>query len=128
MSTAYDVVLAALAQPLPPVEPERPQTEARARLVVAALIAHGHLPDPNTDTEPSLADVEAQARWLAAASRHPRYLVEDGWRKVMASDADVNVAAAAAAKYALHLRDRQEAIDRAVAILTHWQTTHPEPA
>lgn len=119
MSTPRDVVIAALATPIPDAEPDRPNVEARADLIVAALIEHGHLPGPE---RPPLteADVHEGARWLADACRHPRY-AGDGWTKLLQSESDVTLAMASAAKHGPVGNDH-----RAVAaMLLDWQKDHP---
>lgn len=105
--TVHDVIVAALATALPcpscgsqrPCRCLRPdgysETTERAKLVEAALVQHGHI-----HVEEPEPDDEQLARWLAARSRFPRYAVDDGWRKVLQSEADVEVAAAYAAKNA----------------------------
>lgn len=104
-----EVVVAALAVPLPCpacgraeacrcIRPEGwSATEARADLVVAALIEHGHLPDPDPRAV-TPEDLERAAQWLAKASRHPRY-EETGWRKILQSEADVEMASAQAERW-----------------------------
>ena len=98
MTTPRDVVLASLAVTIPASDPERPDVEQRADLIVAALIQHGFL--HVSSTEPTRDEVHDVARWLADASRHPRYVAVDGWRKLLESDADVEVAAHAALRNA----------------------------
>lgn len=49
---------------------------------------------------PTEADYEAMARWLADRSSFPRYLVQDGWRRLLESDRDVDLAhSKASARY-----------------------------
>ncbi len=105
-TTPYDVVVAALAVPFPCPVCGRAETcgcakptgwsptTMRARLVVAALIEHGHLPDPD-QTAPVTADYERAAQWLADQSGHPRY-EGDGWARIMQSSRDVEMAHASA--------------------------------
>jgi hypothetical protein len=128
-----DVVLAALAVALPCPAcgrtdgcrclVERPQTEDRADLVVAALIEHGHLPSPTRPvTEDDVAEV---ARWLAEESRHPRYTqVEDGWHRLLESEPDVDLACARALTNAANDGDR-ESVLHARTMLLRWQREHP---
>lgn len=117
MSTprARDVVLAALSVVLPPRD--RPDIEDRADLIVAALREHGHL--PTEQHVASLADVEDVARWLAAESRFARYITADGWRRIMQSDADVNVAATYANTHAF-TDDERQAVGEAKSVLLRW--------
>jgi hypothetical protein len=90
----FDVVVAALAQPLTDTT-----VEARAGLIVAALTRYGHLPAP--EVRPTLGSVHRAAQWLAEASGHPRYTQsDDGWRKLLQSEGDVDCAATAAYRYA----------------------------
>jgi hypothetical protein len=66
----------------------------RAELVEDALIAYGYLPEP---VEVSKFNAEETARWLAERTGFPRYaLVADGWRRLLESEADVELAAAKA--------------------------------
>lgn len=134
--TARDVILAALSTVLPCpkcgrtekcrclVKDARPQIDRRADLVVAALIEHGHLPSP--DAPVGEREVEDVAKWLAAESRHPRYTaVEDGWRRLMTSDADVEVAAANAQRYATTDGD-MGSVKSAKGVLLRWHRDHPQ--
>ena len=96
--TARDVILACLAQTIPATD--RPDVEDRADLIVAALVQHGHLPQPHV-TGLSDADADQIAEWLGNASQFARYTSDDldgnpGWHRILDSDADVNVAAAKA--------------------------------
>lgn len=101
---AYDVVLACLTQ--------TPEPEAAAALVVSALRRYGHLRAP----EPTPADVEEYARWLAEVSGHPRY-GGDRWRTLLAADGDVVLAAnAAAARHPDEETRRQIAESRRVLL------------
>ena len=92
--SALDVVRAVLATHLPPAA----SPDDRAHLIVAALIEHGHLPRPEHTTTPE--DIEEFAQWLAEQSQFPRYTTPDGWRRIVASTADVNVATAKALTFA----------------------------
>lgn len=100
---------------LPPEGYDR--TRAHAELVVAALVEHGHLPRPAQ--APSRDEVEELARWLAGASRFPRYTVEGGWQRIMAADADVNVAAAYAARNCATDAERED-VSVAKGVLLRW--------
>lgn len=111
MSAPRDVIVAALAVALPcPVCGREATcrcikpagysaTEERATLIEAALIEHGHLAPPERPATEQ--DIDDAARWLADKSRHPRYVdVEEGWRKLLESSADVELACACAARSA----------------------------
>lgn len=102
--TPRAVIAACLAQAIPCTAcgasqacdcPERrPETEVRAELVEDALITYGYLPEP---VEVSKFNAEETARWLAERTGFPRYaLVADGWRRLLESEADVELAAAKA--------------------------------
>ena len=91
--SAHDVVRAVLATRLP--HPSA-SPDDRATLIVAALIEHGHLPRPDHTHTPTADDVEEFAQWLAERSQFPRYTTPDGWRRIIASPTDVNVATAKA--------------------------------
>ena len=101
--SVHDIVVGCLAQALPcpvcgrtdPCRCVRPvdysPTEARATLIEKALIHFGHLPDPGVGE--AAFDPEETARWLADRSGHPRYVqVEDGWRRLIESENDVELA------------------------------------
>lgn len=99
---ARDVIVAALAQRPPcPVcaavttcrcaTPEGySRTDAQAELIERALITYGHLPEPHVEDP---FDPEEVAHWLAERSGFARYIVEDGWKRLMESDRDVELAA-----------------------------------
>lgn len=127
--SARDVIVAALATYLPPTD--RPDVEDRADIVVGALIQHGHLPAP--DPGPTRrADMEELAQWLAERSQFARYTVEagdstpPGWHRIMASSADVNVAAAKALAVA-PTDDSRDEIARAKWLLLRWHQEHSLP-
>lgn len=101
--TPRDVIEAALAVNLPcplcgattPCRCLRPEgyspLNARAALIEAALTQQGMLADGKA--EPTQADIDEAAMMLAAKSRHPRYISStDGWRKILQSVSDVEVA------------------------------------
>ena len=89
---AVDVIKAALTVAVPT---DRQDIDHRARLVEAALIVHGHLPDP-TAPKPGVYKTYAQAAvWLAEQSQFARY-TGPGWERLLESPADVEVAAAKA--------------------------------
>lgn len=67
--------------------------EERAKLVEAALLERGLLAGPTGEL--TRDDVEQMARWLADQSEHPRYWGE-GWRRLLESEVDVDVAYTAA--------------------------------
>jgi hypothetical protein len=118
------VVLASLATALPTTD--RPDVEARADLIVAALIEYGHLPKP--DTAPTPEDMERLAEWLGTESRFPRYTTPNiegrpGWMRLLVSDADVNVATHKAMQYAVTDEQRDE-IRRASWLLLRWCAEH----
>lgn len=118
MSTPHEVIMAALAADLP-----EGTLHDRALLIEAALVEHGHLPEPHR--EATLADVEEVCRWLADQSRHPRYvLVHEGWRKILASDADLTLAGMRALGNAANEADR-DSVHHAVAVVRRWIDTHP---
>lgn len=69
------------------------RVEAQGRLVEAALRAVGLLPDEHVEPRPF--DPAEVAEFLAERSGFPRYTqVEDGWKRLIESEADVNTAAA----------------------------------
>lgn len=105
--------------------PDPGRVEAQAALVVAALIEHGHLPDPTHPAETTLGEVEDVARWLANRSRFARYTTPGGWNRIMASEVDVNVAATKAHREAPSDGERQAVLE-AKAVLLHWHGTHPD--
>lgn len=70
--------------------------QTRADLALVALVDSARLAAMG---EPDDSEVEEVAEWLAEQSDHPRYCqVKDGWRKLLTSTADVEVAYAAAVK------------------------------
>jgi hypothetical protein len=72
-----------------------------SRLIVQALIEHGHLPDPDAQPEAEAEAMEQTAVWLAAQTRHPRYAgTVDGWKALLdpASENNIHHAHAAALK------------------------------
>lgn len=126
MPTARDVIVAALAVPLPCPLCGRAEvcrcakpkgyspTEERAALIEAALIEEGHL--TVAAREPTQTDLDEAAMYLAARSRHPRYTqVEDGWRKLLDAEADVTMAYHQATKHAP--QSEQEPLSRAKSLL-----------
>lgn len=126
-SSARDIIVVALTVPLPAREDEQVRVAERAALIEAALIEHGHLPKPYT--APTDEEVEDTARWLATESQFPRYTVEagpdtpPGWRRLMASTTDVNVAAAKALTLAVTDAYRDDVI-RAKHTLLAWHHAH----
>lgn len=118
---ARDVILVALLTPLPTdsTDPgDRNAAESRAALIEAALIQHGHLTAPGGGG-PTLAEVEDVARWLADQSMFARYTMDGGWKRLLASNADVNVAAAKALVHAA-TDDDKAAIVHAKALLATY--------
>lgn len=64
-----------------------------------ALVAVADRARMQAYSEPGPAEVEEVAQWLAEQSDHPRYCqVPEGWRTILASTADVEVAYAAAVR------------------------------
>jgi hypothetical protein len=115
--TAHAVITAALAQPLPG---DQQDVHQRAVLIEAALIQHGHLPEPQGAAQaPSQDEVEEIARWLAERGAHPRHVVvEDGWKRLIESPVDVDLAGACAQR-----RVGNHGLDevlRAVDVLKRW--------
>lgn len=124
----HDIVVGALAQALPcpvcgrtePCRCARPEgyspTEARARLIVEALALFGHLPPLE---EEGAFDPEEVAQWLAERSGFPRYTqAEDGWRKILESERDVELAAIKAMQRVPS--DEVEIVKGAKASLLAW--------
>lgn len=108
--SAHDVILAALAIDAPP------SLEMQASLIEAALVEHGHLPHP--DQPATQDDVDRVARWLAERSMHPRYTMEDGWKRLLESAPDVHVAHAAATRIAAAGTSTE--VDEARRFLLAW--------
>lgn len=132
MPTARDVIVAALAVPLPCpvcgraetcrcVKPEGYSlTEERATLIEAALVQEGHLRAPAAEV--SQADLDEAAMYLAARSRHPRYTqTEDGWRKLFQAEPDVEMAYHHATKNAP--QSEQEPLSRAKNLLVTFHAS-----
>lgn len=116
--TARQVIVAALAVPVPDEGPEG-RVERQAALIEAALIQHGHLPDPHAATTGLTEDeVVEVAKWLARASRHPRY-AEDGYTMLMSSERDVAMAGHQAEQRAMDSEAVQQ-IARARQVLLAW--------
>lgn len=96
----HGVLVACLAQVLPcpacgktePCRCLRPAdysaTVERALLIESALVHYGFLPNP----EEAEFNAEEVAQWLAERSGFPRYTMQDGWRKLLESEPDVEVA------------------------------------
>lgn len=96
MYTPHQVIVAALAQPLPDQpdgQHEHAAVEARATLIEQSLIATGHLPAPAQEmSEAQRRDAATKAaQTLAAASRHPRFTMEGGWERLLDPQGDSNV-------------------------------------
>lgn len=132
--TPVDIVRAALLEPVPcptcgRTEPCRclPQrdveTDTMARRIVERLTGAGvlHL-DTGPPREATQDDIEQAAAWLAAQSRHPRYVdVDEGWKQLLASDGNVTHAHAAAVKAAQPATQQQLAdLAAAKSLLIAW--------
>ena len=127
--SAHDVILGALGQRLPcpscgsldpcrcaPVDGYSP-TEARATLIEQGLALYGYLPSPDDERAPF--DPEEAAQWLADRSGFPRYTqVENGWRRILEAEADVELAAIKAQKRVP--TDEVEMVKAAKAALLAW--------
>lgn len=125
----HDVLAACLAQRLPcpvcsrtePCRCVRPldysETHERADLIEQALILYGYLPKP--DDGSGGFDAEETAQWLANRSGFARYTqVEEGWRRLVEAEADVELAAIKAMKRVPS--DEVEMVKAARAALLAW--------
>lgn len=132
MKTPIDVIREALLQPIPCPNcssmktcrcmPQRAKRlEIRAGVIHGALVAAGLLATPQQ--APAEAEMEDVARFLARESRFVRYYDPDdpsdeGWRQLLASPADVDLAAAKAkARTEGGDKETTEALGRAVRLL-----------
>lgn len=89
-------------------------TTARAKLVQAALLERGLV--RHTVPKVTSGEVEETARWLADRSQHPRYTqTDEGWRKLLQSVPDVDLAYTHAARTGPQVD--QEPLARARALL-----------
>lgn len=127
------IVNEALLEPVPcptcaRTEPCRCDTDQQARThvmvqrIIERLTGAGHLAVDHTHTEPTLADIEATAQWLAEQSRHPRYTqVPEGWRQLVESEHNVTHAHAAATKAAQPATSQMLAdLGAAKTVLIRW--------
>jgi hypothetical protein len=94
--------------------------DAQAEMVQVALAEHGLLVDQGQPAAPTGTEMEEVAKFLAEQSRFARYAGE-GWRMLLDSDVDVNVAFTKA-KAATEGSEKAvtEALGRARDLLVAW--------
>lgn len=94
--------------------------DAQAHLVWVALVEHGLIVDQEKPAAPTEAGMEEVAQYLAKASRFARWS-GDGWRQLLTSDVDVDLAftKAKAANEGAG-RETTEALARARTLLVAW--------
>jgi hypothetical protein len=94
--------------------------DAQAEMVQVALAEHGLLVDQDQPAGPTGTEMEEVAKFLAEQSRFARYAGE-GWRMLLDSDVDVNVAFTKA-KAATEGSEKAvtEALGRARDLLVAW--------
>lgn len=128
-----DIVRTALAEPVAcpscgSAKPCRCVPQAAARLdtmaqrIVERLTGAGLLhAEPEPPREATQTDVDEAARWLAGQTRHPRYSGDDGWRRVLESEVNIEHAYAAAVRAANPITTQHSTnLAAAKALLLGW--------